>query len=251
MSFTRQYRKKLKSESGLQGRFGDEPAPPSSLSENRLAQALGTAPSGKKDNKLRERDYKPRDNAKTDRKKPYERNERQYRDKPRRENESVDKSSREPVHRPRDNRPRYRDTNTKNEKTRSRSRSPERRQTAPAPYKGGSFSVKYASSPPILQIRNLEKGTSAEDVKTVVESVGPVLECRVKDASVGAIAEIMFNHAQDAEQARDTFHNTLADGRQISAQILREYSIKSGSYMTYSAPAPSTNDRREFQSRRQ
>jgi hypothetical protein len=88
-----------------------------------------------------------------------------------------------------------------------------------------NYSIKYASQPPIVQIRNLDPGTTAEDVKAVLEQIGPVDECRTRDTNDAVVAEIMFLNKDDATVALQRFDKSYADGRLLSAKIIRQYTI--------------------------
>ncbi|ANB14296.1 Cac2p [Sugiyamaella lignohabitans] len=87
------------------------------------------------------------------------------------------------------------------------------------------LSIRYASKPPIVQVRNLAPGTTAEDLTTVLERVGPVQECRVRDTTNSVMAEVLFASGPDAESSQQQLDGCYADGRLISARIVREYSI--------------------------
>lgn len=93
-----------------------------------------------------------------------------------------------------------------------------------------SFTFKHASLPPVLRLGNLANGTSAADVKTVLSQIGKVLDCRVRLESDNSVtAETVFESPDHASIAVARFHNSVADGRTLSAVITKSSSISGAS----------------------
>lgn len=89
-----------------------------------------------------------------------------------------------------------------------------------------SFNFKHASLPPVLRLGNLANGTSAADVRTVLSQIGKVLDCRVRlEADKSVTAETVFESPDHASIAVARFHNSVADGRTLSAVITKSSSI--------------------------
>lgn len=75
-------------------------------------------------------------------------------------------------------------------------------------------------SPSFLTVRNLEVGTSADDLIHVFEKIGKVTGIRVKDlASGSATAEIMFTKHRDLVRAYESVKGSFANGRLLQADI--------------------------------
>lgn len=92
------------------------------------------------------------------------------------------------------------------------------------------FSIKHASLPPIVLFKNLERGTTAQDVKTILEYVGPVSDSRaVYDPESDSIrAEAVFENKEHSYIAVDQFNGSVADGREITAEIIKVHGIPNG-----------------------
>lgn len=92
------------------------------------------------------------------------------------------------------------------------------------------FSIKHAALPPIVQIKNLDPGTSAGDVRTILEYVGAVSDTRAQyDPDSGAVtAEVVFETKEHSFIAVDQFNGSVADGREITAEIIKIHRIPEG-----------------------
>ncbi|KAA8913681.1 hypothetical protein TRICI_003139 [Trichomonascus ciferrii] len=104
------------------------------------------------------------------------------------------------------------------------------------------FSIKHAALPPIVQIKNLEPGTSAGDVRTILEYVGPVSDTRAQyEPDSGTVtAEVVFESKEHSFIAVDQFNGSVADGREITAGIIKIHHIPEGTDSPYPpAEAPS------------
>jgi hypothetical protein len=87
------------------------------------------------------------------------------------------------------------------------------------------FSIKNASLPPIVVIKNLADGTSREDVLAVMEDIGPVADCRCAKRDGIITAEVTFVENRYATQAVTNFDGSFADGNRLSASITRHHQI--------------------------
>lgn len=92
------------------------------------------------------------------------------------------------------------------------------------------FSIKHAALPPIVQIKNLEPGTSASDVRTILEYVGAVKDSRAQyePESCTVTAEVVFETREHSFIAAEQFNGSVADGREISAEIIKIHNIPEG-----------------------
>jgi hypothetical protein len=88
-----------------------------------------------------------------------------------------------------------------------------------------TFTIKNAAQPPIVHISNLDLGTSAGDVRAVLQSIGEIVDSRATELAESVSAEVVFANPEHAEVAVRELHNSVADGRQISAVISRTHTI--------------------------
>lgn len=89
-----------------------------------------------------------------------------------------------------------------------------------------NFFIKHASLPPIVLLRNLENGTSAEDVRTILEYIGPIVDCRSIEERDGTVsAEVTFDNRLHADTAIEQFNGSYADGRLVSVEIIKIHTI--------------------------
>ncbi|KAF8309080.1 hypothetical protein DL93DRAFT_2170610 [Clavulina sp. PMI_390] len=90
------------------------------------------------------------------------------------------------------------------------------------PTKGrGALSVKGASGA-VVEVRNLVKGTSAEDVQAIFSDSGSISSATEAPSSIkGAVTvQLRFDKASDAEKACKTFDGQIADGRKLEVVVL-------------------------------
>lgn len=91
-----------------------------------------------------------------------------------------------------------------------------------------TFNFKHASLPPILYLKNLVFGTSTEDIKTILEYIGPVYDCRSRrdpEDPESVEAEVVFLDGDHAYAAVEQFDGSIADGRKLLATINKVHRI--------------------------
>uniref|UniRef100_A0A060TCR6 ARAD1D38126p n=1 Tax=Blastobotrys adeninivorans TaxID=409370 RepID=A0A060TCR6_BLAAD len=91
-----------------------------------------------------------------------------------------------------------------------------------------TFNFKHASLPPIMYMKNLEFGTSTEDIKTILEHIGPVYDCRSRrdpEDPDSVEAEVVFLDGDHAYAAVEQFNGSIADGRKLLATITKVHRI--------------------------
>lgn len=87
------------------------------------------------------------------------------------------------------------------------------------------YSIKHASLPPIVVIRNLADGTSTEDVSSVLNNIGPIEDCRCAKLEGVVMAEVTFIDSNHAAQAAANFNGAYADGHRLDAYITKIHKI--------------------------
>ncbi|CAN6621705.1 hypothetical protein TRVA0_008S02652 [Trichomonascus vanleenenianus] len=89
------------------------------------------------------------------------------------------------------------------------------------------FSIKNAAMPPIVVIENLETGTSAEDVRIIMEEIGYVVDCRATEEMDRSVtAEVVFENSLHTHEAVKQFHGSYADGRLVRAYVSKVHRIQ-------------------------
>lgn len=80
--------------------------------------------------------------------------------------------------------------------------------------------------PPIVQISNLDRGTTRDDLYKFFVELGEILDCRVLTlGNQGAMGEITFADPDAAKTALAKFNGALADGRRLVVNIVKYNSI--------------------------
>ncbi|KAI5794328.1 hypothetical protein DFH27DRAFT_129988 [Peziza echinospora] len=108
------------------------------------------------------------------------------------------------------------------------------------------FSIKGTAGPFVVRASNFAPGTTAEDVKTAMLSLGKIVSCIILSANPTVMAEIVFEKKDAAERCIAQYNNQLADGRLLHL-VLHDgpaigkppSSISSASSSKYSSPAKS------------
>ncbi|KAK6539937.1 hypothetical protein TWF694_008771 [Orbilia ellipsospora] len=79
---------------------------------------------------------------------------------------------------------------------------------------GSGITIKGSAGPFAVQGSNFAPGTTASDIRNVMESRNlNVLNCGILNAKPTVIAEILFEKRDDAQRCIEEFNNRLADGR--------------------------------------
>lgn len=88
------------------------------------------------------------------------------------------------------------------------------------------YSIKHSALPPIVQISNLDRGTTREDLHKFFVELGEILDCRVQTLGTqGSMGEITFADSGAAKTALTKFNGALADGRRLVVNIVKYNSI--------------------------
>lgn len=89
-----------------------------------------------------------------------------------------------------------------------------------------SYSIKHLAMPPIVQISNLDRGTTRDDLYKFFVELGDIRDCRVLTlGNQGAMGEITFENPDAARTAFAKFNGALADGRRLVVNIVKYNSI--------------------------
>ncbi|KAG5440038.1 hypothetical protein PCK2_000646, partial [Pneumocystis canis] len=76
-----------------------------------------------------------------------------------------------------------------------------------------TWMIKGASGATTVIVKNLAEGTSAEDVKTSLASLGQIQACSIYKTSHGSMqAEVTFSFRSEANTAVEKLNNAIADG---------------------------------------
>lgn len=82
-------------------------------------------------------------------------------------------------------------------------------------HQGGGFSIRGSAGPFAVRASNFAMGTTANDIRAEMESVGTVVQCIVLAAAPTVIAEIVFEDKKDAEACVKKYNNKVADGKKL------------------------------------
>ncbi|KAJ1917319.1 hypothetical protein H4219_003279 [Mycoemilia scoparia] len=92
-----------------------------------------------------------------------------------------------------------------------------------SPKKPAEISIKGESGPVTILVANLDRGASADDVRTCFKKYGEIRKCTLlfdgNGRSTGK-AEIVYSRKPDAEKAVKALNGVIADGATLSVQIL-------------------------------
>ncbi|SEI31935.1 YALIA101S02e05512g1_1 [Yarrowia lipolytica] len=89
-----------------------------------------------------------------------------------------------------------------------------------------SYSIKHLAMPPIVQISNLDRGTTRDDLYKFFVELGAIRDCRILTLGTqGAMGEITFEDPEAAKVAFAKFNGALADGRRLVVNIVKYNSI--------------------------
>ncbi|KAG5437342.1 hypothetical protein PCANB_000772 [Pneumocystis canis] len=83
-----------------------------------------------------------------------------------------------------------------------------------------TWSIKGASGATTVVIKNLAEGTSAEDVKISLASLGHIQACSIYKTGHGSIqAEVTFSFRSEANTAVEKLNNAIADGHILTLNM--------------------------------
>lgn len=84
------------------------------------------------------------------------------------------------------------------------------------------YTIKDVSRPDIVRMMNLANGTTRDDVRVFMETLGPVDSCRSEEIADGSVtAEVTFADSQIARVAHEKFNGARADGRVVRTKIVK------------------------------
>lgn len=82
------------------------------------------------------------------------------------------------------------------------------------------ITIKNSSLKHFIKISNLETGTSADDLKSVLKDIGQIQDVKVFDLPSGSsVGEVIFKDNKNLKKAYDKLNGVVADGRVIKVTI--------------------------------
>lgn len=79
--------------------------------------------------------------------------------------------------------------------------------------KKDEFHIRGSAGPGVLQADGFASGTTAEDIKHAMKSIGKILSCIILTAVPTVISEIVFEDRESAEKCVKQYNGQRADGR--------------------------------------
>jgi hypothetical protein len=77
---------------------------------------------------------------------------------------------------------------------------------------GPGLSIRGAAGPAVVQAANFAPGTTAEDIKHAMQSLGKILSCIILTAQPTVICEVVFETKTAAENCVAQYNEQVADG---------------------------------------
>lgn len=86
--------------------------------------------------------------------------------------------------------------------------------------------IKKSTQHKFLRVKNLVIGTSAQELRDAIQSMGTIKDIRVQDLASGSTtAEVMFDKESELMRALNDLNGAWADGRVLHAEISTEHQL--------------------------